>query len=310
MKPTRTFRGFTAASLLAVTAAPAASARVALGCSWQAAGSDVFTSLGALAPVSGARGDDAREPALDETADEMPATEQGKGGKAFKATVPVYIHVLSPDGVVGNVSSQAIDDQMTVLNLTFGGFEGAVNTGFRFKLAGVDRTVNADWSDMAPGSKDERDAKNALRRGGADALNIYLGTANLYLGWAYFPSTYKTRPYLDGIVVDWESMLGTSTRYAGRYDQGETATHEAGHWFGLYHVFQGARNAKGDYVDDTPPQLIASRGCPVGQDSCSEPGLDSIHNYMDYSYNTCYTEFMADQTSRMKDQWLYYRAGG
>ena len=314
MRPTRTFRGLAvvfavAASLLAVTAAPAASTHVALGCSWQAAGSDAFSSLGALAPVSGARGDDAREPALNETADEVPAAEQGKGGRAFKATVPVYVHVLSPDGVVGNVSTEAIDDQIAVLNMTFGGFEGGFATGFRFKLAGVDRTVNADWYDMAPGSKDERDAKKALRQGGADALNMYLGTANLYLGWAYFPSTYKTRPYLDGIVIDWESLLGTSTRYAGRYDQGETATHEAGHWLGLYHVFQGGCNAKGDYVDDTPPQLVATRGCPVGQDSCSEPGLDSIHNYMDYSYDTCYTEFSADQSARMQDQWLYYRVG-
>ena len=32
--------------------------------------------------------------------------------------------------------------------------------------------------------------------------------------------------FLDGIVVDWESMLHTSATYAGRYDQGETATHE------------------------------------------------------------------------------------
>jgi hypothetical protein len=34
--------------------------------------------------------------------------------------------------------------------------------------------------------------------------------------------------YLDGVVVDWESMKGTSTTYANEYDQGETGTHEVG----------------------------------------------------------------------------------
>ncbi len=72
----------------------------------------------------------------------------------------------------------------------------------------------------------------------------------------------------------------------------------------------GDTRGRGDYVDDTPPQLIATRGCPEGQDSCKEPGLDSIHNYMDYSYDSCYDQFTAGQSARMQDQWLFYRADG
>jgi pregnancy-associated plasma protein-A len=275
-----------------------------------------FDALGRFTGRAGygsfARGgapDIVKEPSSTDVAEEVPASARGKGGKRFSATVDVWFHVVS-DGAIGNVSDQAIQDQMTVLNMGYGGLEGGVNTGFKFRLVGVDRTDNAAWFYTGPGTSDERDMKKALHKGDASTFNVYSTTAGLYLGWAYFPSTYKTKPWIDGLVIDWESMPGTSTRYAGAYDLGKTATHEAGHWFGLYHVFQGGCNHWGDYVDDTPPQLIATRGCPEGQDSCREPGLDSIHNYMDYSYDSCYNQFTAGQSQRMQDQWLYFRADG
>ena len=155
--------------------------------------------------------------------------------------------------------------------------------------------------------------KHALHQGGPGALNLYSTTAGeLYLGWAYLPSilTKPGQEYLDGIVIDWESMPGTSTTYAGRYDQGETATHEVGHWLNLEHTFYRGCSSGGDFVDDTPAEKTATSGCPAGKDTCSKPGLDPIHNYMDYSYDSCYTEFTAGQTQRMRDSWLFYRAGG
>jgi hypothetical protein len=90
--------------------------------------------------------------------------------------------------------------------------------------------------------------------------------------------TKPGQAHLDGVVVDWESMLGTSTTYAGRYDQGETATHEVGHWLNLEHTFFGACNAKGDFVDDTPAQKVPTNGCPEGKDTCNDPGLDPIQH--------------------------------
>jgi hypothetical protein len=47
---------------------------------------------------------------------------------------------------------------------------------------------------------------------------------------------------------------------------------------------------------------------PAWKDTCSAPGLDPIHNYMDYSYESCYREFTPGQTQRMRDAWLFYRA--
>jgi hypothetical protein len=236
------------------------------------------------------------------------AAQPGRGGR-FHVTVPVYFHVITPDGVTGNVSYSAIQAQMRALNDGFSGALGGAPTGFSFQLVSVDRTTNAKWFYATPSGADEFKMKRALRQGGANALNLYSSTADGYLGWSYFPKQYASQPWIDGVVFDWESMPGTSSTYAGRYDLGYTVTHETGHWLGLEHTFYGACNAKGDYVDDTPAEATPTSGCPVGKDTCPDPGLDPIHNFMDYSYDECYTEFTPGQALRMQDQYLAYRAG-
>jgi len=287
----------------AVVANPAAAAS-SVFCS----ASDLVNGVSQSAAVSG-RGD-AREPDLGELHEDLPATAKGKASRNFKATVPVYVHVVT-DGPIGTVSDDQIATQIGVLNNTFAGGEGGARSGFSFALAGVTRTDNADWFYANPGGTNEHTMKQTLHRGGPESLNFYSTTAGAFLGWAYLPSivTKPGQAYLDGVVIDWESMLGTSTRYAGAFDQGETGTHEVGHWLNLEHTFFGGCNAKGDFVEDTPAQKTPTSGCPAGKDTCREPGLDPIHNYMDYSFDSCYTEFTAGQVQRMRDAWLFYRAG-
>ena len=257
------------------------------------------------------RGGPVREPDLGQVHADLPAAAKGRARANFSATVPVYFHVVT-DGATGALTNGQIADQMRVLNRTFAGGEGGARTGFSFQLAGVTRTDNAAWFYAGPGGTEEHSMKAALRQGGANALNLYSTTAGDFLGWAYLPDivTKPGQAYLDGIVVDWESMPGTSTRYAGQFDQGETATHEAGHWLNLEHTFFGGCNAKGDFVADTPAEKTPTSGCPAGKDTCKAPGLDPIHNYMDYSFDSCYTEFTPGQAQRMGDAWLHFRAAG
>ena len=253
-----------------------------------------------------------REPALDQIHQDLPKKAKGKAPASFSATVPVYFHVVT-DGRTGSLTNSQISTQIRVLNNSFSGGEGGADSGFTFVLAGVTRTDNADWfyGVGGLGGSEEHEMKHTLHQGGTNALNLYSTTAGeLYLGWAYLPdiTTKPGQQYLDGVVFDWETIPGTSTTYAGQYDQGETATHEVGHWLNLEHTFYRGCSDGGDFVADTPPEKTSTTGCPAGKDTCTAPGLDPIHNYMDYSYDSCYTEFTAGQVQRMRDAWLFYRA--
>jgi hypothetical protein len=261
-----------------------------------------------LASAVSARGGVVREPDVVQTHADLPASAKNKAGANFRATVPVWFHVVT-DGSTGAMTDAQIATQIGVLNNTFGGGEGGARTGFTFELVGVTRTDNAKWFYSSIGGA-EHEMKKTLRRGDESTLNIYSTTAGPYLGWAYLPSITDSpsQLYFDGVVIDWESWVGTSTRYAGQYDQGETGTHEVGHWLNLEHTFFGKCTEKGDFVADTPAEKTATSGCPIGKDTCPAPGDDPIHNYMDYSFDSCYTEFTAGQAQRMRDAWLFYRA--
>jgi Pregnancy-associated plasma protein-A len=227
----------------------------------------------------------------------------------FTVTIPTYVHVIT-DGKVGALTNSQIKRQIDVLNLSFGGMYGGANSGIRFALAGVTRTDNAAWHTM-DAFADEIAAKQALRQGGPNALNLYTGTAAGNLGFAYYPSILKFNggkyAALDGAVVHYGSFPGGDIP---RFNLGFTATHEVGHWLGLAHTFEKGCYGDGDRVDDTPAMSVPTGGCPEGKDTCvKEAGLDPIHNYMDYSDDACYNQFTPNQASRMQAQYIHFRTG-
>ncbi|TCB93526.1 zinc metalloprotease [Micromonospora zingiberis] len=225
---------------------------------------------------------------------------------AASVTIPVVVHVIRRDTTRagGNIPDSMIHSQISVLNQSFSGATGGAATAFAFQLQSINRVTNTSWYPIRQGSSAERQMKTQLRQGTKGTLNIYLGELSSgLLGWATFPQT--TLNVMDGVVALSESLPGGT---ATNYNQGDTGTHEVGHWLNLYHTFQGGCSGSGDQVADTPAEASPAYQCPTGRDTCSSPGLDPITNFMDYTYDSCMYQFTPGQATRMINAWNTYRA--
>ena len=228
-------------------------------------------------------------------------------------TIPVYWHVITTMKGDGDISAR-IPAQMDVLRDAYAGSK------FVFELKEVQVVRNNTWFFGAAGSDDEVAMKNALRKGGPETLNIYTNNGDVYLGWATLPFYYKFGPSYDGVVLWWASLPGTGLAGTAdeepdgvlTYDQGDTGTHEVGHWLGLEHTFgpgTGACTTPGDYIKDTPVEAEPQFFC-AQRDSCvgaAFPGSDPITNFMDYVDDVCMDNFTVDQTKRMRKHWHAFR---
>jgi hypothetical protein len=220
------------------------------------------------------------------------------------ATIRVWFHVIydvdrRTGAEVGNVSDAVIEAQVRVLNESFG-------SGFGFTLAGVTRTHDSKWFRLTGGGL-EADMKKTLKVGGPDTLNIYTNNmGRSLLGWAYYPSIVNSsQAYLDGVVLHYGTLPGG---HYDPYNEGDTGTHEVGHWLNLAHTFEGGCREPGDSVDDTPAEASPASGCPVGRDTCpDDPGLDPVENFMDYTIDSCMFTFSVGQHARMAAAWDLFR---
>ncbi len=220
------------------------------------------------------------------------------GNSLTAIVIPIAFHVIH-SGTTGKLTASDIVGQISVLNSAYAG------TGFSFVLDRTDYTDDATWFAMTPDTNAETQAKNALHYSTSTHLNVY--TANPgqgLLGWATFPWSLTQEPNQDGVVLLYSSLPGGT---ATPYNLGDTATHEIGHWLGLYHTFQGGCKSPGDSVSDTPPEKSAAYGCPTGRDTCRNGGADPILNFMDYTDDACMNQFTAGQTTRAQSMVGTYR---
>jgi len=209
--------------------------------------------------------------------------------------IPTVWHTIYGNNEQGLLTDTEITDSMDVLNAAFA-------PDFSFTLIENPKINNPTW--FSAGVDQDHQYKNQLHEGDCGTLNVYsLNPGGGLLGWATFPTGCSGVTKNDGVVVLYTSVPGGT---AAPYNQGDTLTHEVGHWLGLYHTFQSGC-AGGDLVDDTPPEASPAFGCPQNRDTCDGGGLDPINNFMDYTDDECMNEFTDGQVTRMKALYLDHR---
>jgi PKD repeat protein len=250
-------------------------------------------------------------------------------------TIPVVVHIIH-NGGTENISNATVLQGIQDLNDAFanrGVYDSltGVNTDIEFCLASQDPSgagtsgivrVQSPLTNMIMETQDIS-LKNLSRWDPTKYMNVWLVreiTSNAMgsgvAGYAYFPSSHG-QPN-DGIVNE-ARWFGSTT------DNSKIHVHEAGHYLGLYHTFQGgcANNnclTDGDQVCDTPPDnSTAAAVCSSALNTCTTDdddlsgnnpfrpigsgGLgdqpDMMINYMDYGFQTCQSAFTLGQKDRM-----------
>lgn len=227
-------------------------------------------------------------------------------------SVDAVFHIVAKTDKKDSITNAMPSAQLDALNKAYAPYE------ISFNLINVTWNTNDAW---AVGVKaDDDEMKKTLRQGTYRTLNLYFQTdlAGGVLGRCTLPSSIangKQDPtvyFNDGCNVNAATMPAGSTN---GYNSGMTAVHETGHWLGLLHTFEGySCDGPGDYIDDTNPEATATDGCPTEpkKSTCEGRGDgqgDPIHNYMDYSVDSCYEGFTGKQVERMRGMWGLYRDG-
>ena len=184
--------------------------------------------------------------------------------------VLVAWHVIYSSQGQGNIPDWQIEDAIEILN-----YEYNDDLNYFFRLDTITRHENDDWctfenSENASQGYDEQQMRSQTAIDPVHYYNIWsVNTLAedgwITLGWNYFPFNSPEDSHWQGTTINYSYILGS------------TLSHEAGHYFGLFHTFQG-NCGDGDQVEDTPAMHYDGiYNCDEYQDTCpNDEGYDPV----------------------------------
>ena len=247
-------------------------------------------------------------------------------------SIPVVVHVINegePIGQGSNISDAQVISAIDGLTEDFRKMAGTNGDGegvdCKLEFCLAKRTPEGDPTNgivRVDGSSVPLYAEQGIRASGSegaiesdvkalstwpreDYMNIWVvneiednDALNGIQGYAYFPVELD----IDGIVV-LHNAFGTVGNLKPNTALNRTTSHEAGHFFGLYHTFHDTQDCsaeidcatQGDRVCDTPLTPLSV--------SCASPacaGTQQTENYMDYTAESCRNMFSQGQKDRMR----------
>ncbi len=268
---------------------------------------------------------------------------------APKYIIPVVVHIFHNNGSE-NISDAQVQSEIDFLNKSFRKLNSDTN-----RIRPVFRDIAADAQiEFRLARKDPNgNCTNGIvrvftpltNRGNDNLKKLSVWDSKRYFnmwvvrtisrgpgvsvaGYAQFPffAGGASLASTDGIMVIHNEFGNIGTSLPGQTPNVTTATHESGHWFGLYHPFQGdSCDNEGDGIQETPTtykwqdglrpccpavtcskspcndvanQLIGRTPNTCGSDNPDLP--DMIENFMDYYYgDSASNMFTLQQVARM-----------
>lgn len=235
-------------------------------------------------------------------------------------TLRVIFHVIH-DGSIGIPPLSSIERNIDKANevlagkaVTRPGVVG-VDSKIRLVLSGVSYWDNKEWFNRCF----ERNISGRIRFTTAKApayfVNVWTCNPTEAMGWVNFlPYELAEHSPWNGIFVHYRALPNYTENFGTDYNDGDTFTHEFGHYLGLLHTFGDGFDGcnRGDGVDDTPPEKTAAfgkacRDVPPRKTCPGTEGVDPVFNLMDYTDDTCTEEFTQGQIDLMRFSVREYR---